>query len=216
MGAKTWMLICSSGVPGEILKSNAVLDREATTLLAKKLFSSEKLEPMPDGHLSMTCPPDEELVIGCFPGLTIIAAKEFGIDYPSKLPASFLAPALGNQVYLHAMHSAVDWFAFGVWKNGKLQRSLSLSPDDGIIEDIGNRMEFEDAYWEGRHPAIDPDEEDDVYPFEFHPLELGQAALLELAGYQLEGTFDSSQVQPREIALMRFRRSTFWWQKQIW
>ncbi|MGW3628080.1 DUF6928 family protein, partial [Streptomyces sp. NPDC000880] len=29
------------------------------------------------------------------------------------------------------MHSVVDWLAFAVWEDGRLIRSLSLSPDDG-------------------------------------------------------------------------------------
>ena len=114
MGAKTWMLIYSNGIPSEILKSRPVLDRDATVALAKKLFPSEKLEPLDDGNLSYTCPPDNELVVGCFPGLSVIAAKEFGIDYPSKLPATFIESALGHSVYLHAMHSVVDWFAYAL------------------------------------------------------------------------------------------------------
>ena len=49
-------------------------------------FQTEKLEPIGDGDLSYTCPPDNEVHIGCFPGVSVVAAKEFGIDYPSKLP----------------------------------------------------------------------------------------------------------------------------------
>ncbi|WP_439145646.1 DUF6928 family protein [Streptomyces canus] len=32
------------------------------------------------------------------------------------------------------MHSVVGWFAFAAWGDGRLLRSLSLSPDSGIIE----------------------------------------------------------------------------------
>lgn len=211
MGAKTWMLIYSSGLPSEILKTNPVLDREATIALAKKLFPSDNLEPLEDGNLAYTCPPDSELVIGCFPGITIIAAKEFGIDYPSKLPASFLEAALGQSVYLHAMHSVVDWFAYAIWKNGKLQRSLSLSPDSGILEDIGLRPTFEEPYWAGTYPAVDPEDGEEEYPFAFHPLELGEAVLLEYFGYQLEGIVDSTQLEPENVPLMRFKRTKSWW-----
>lgn len=214
MGAKTWMLIYSSGLPSEILKSNPVLDRDATVALAKKLFPSEKLELIDDGNLSYTCPPDNELVIGCFPGLSIIAAKEFGIDYPSKLPSVFVDSALGNSVYLHAMQSVVDWFAYAIWKNGKLQRSLSLSPDSGVLEDIGTRPPFEEPYWAGHYPAVDPEDEDDEYPFAFHPLELGEAALLEFFGYQLEGIVGPSQLKPEKVQLMRFKRSKPW--RRLW
>src|SRR5438105_12046695 len=123
MGAKTWMLVYSNGIAREILKSKPSLDRNGTAALAKKLFPTEKLEPLDDGSLYFTCPPKNELVAGCYPNLSIVAAREFGIDYPSKLPAALIEPALGHTIYLHAMHSAVDWFAYAIWKNGKLQRS---------------------------------------------------------------------------------------------
>lgn len=211
MGAKTWMLVICDGNPREILKSKPVLDREATAALAKTLYPSEKLQPLEDGSLFDTSPPDNVLVIGAYPSLTIIAAKEFGIDHPSRLPARFLEAAQGRSVYLHAMHSVVDWFAFAVWKDGQLQRSLSLAPDNGIIEDIGGKLAFELPYWAGQHPAVDPDEDPADYPLVFHPLELGEAALLEFFGYQMEGMVDDWDLMPEDVTLMRFTRSKSWW-----
>jgi hypothetical protein len=83
------------------------------------------------------------------------------------------------------MHSVVDWFAFAHWNNGRLVRSLSLSPDSGILEDIGLKLAFEEPYWSGQHPA--GDDEDDEYPLPFHPLDLGEAALSEFFGGQIDG-----------------------------
>src|SRR5262245_32342107 len=164
MGAKTWMLVYVNGSVSEILRSNPRLDREAAYALARKLFPSEKLEPLDDRDLSFTCPPDDELVVGCFPGLSIIAAREFGIDDASGLDPKFLSAARGGTVYLHAMHSVVDWFAYAMWTDGKLKRSLSLSPDSGVIEDLGPRLAFEEPYWAGQHPVFDPEEDNDDYP----------------------------------------------------
>ena len=211
MGAKTWMFVSSEASSRELLKSEPVLDRDATLALAKQLFPSEKLIALADGTLANTCPPDGELVIGCFPNLTIVAAKEFGIDFPSRMPVSLRDALKGRTTCLHAMHSAVDWLAFAVWQDGQLVRSLSLSPDSGVMEDIGTRLPFEEAYWSGLHPALDPEEDQSAYPFAFHPLELGEAALLEFFGYQLEGVADASQLDPETIELMRFKRSTSWW-----
>jgi hypothetical protein len=188
MGAKTWMLVYADSNAREALKARPQLDREATRRLAAALFPKEKLKPLGDGDLSYTCPPGDELHIGCFAGVSVVAAKEFGIDYPSKLAKSFIAAGGRGTIYLHAMSSVVDWFAFALWSNGSLLRSLSLSPDSGILEDIGQRVRFEEPYWSGQHPAIDDEEEKDPYPFPFHPLELGEAALKELFGYQLEAS----------------------------
>ena len=207
MGAETWMLVYADGNAREVLAASPKLDREATFKLAAKLFPKERLEPLADGDLYCTCPPDDELHIGCFPGLSIIAAGEFGIDYPSRLDPHYLKCAGAQTVYLHAMHSVVDWFAFAVWRDGKLVRSLSLSPDHGIMEDIGPKMAFEQPYWAGEHPAVDPDDDDadDQYPFLFHPLELGEAALHEFFGYNLEGCH-APGFDPESVTLAVYKR----------
>ena len=131
MGTKTWMLVYADSNAREALRTNPQLDRQSTQTLATTLFPREKLEAVGDADLSYTYPPDNELSIGCFPGVSIIAAKEFGIDHPSMLPQRFIIPAGAGIVTLHAMHSVVDWIAFAQWRNGKLLRSLSLSANSG-------------------------------------------------------------------------------------
>lgn len=142
--------------------------------------------------------------------MVVVAAKEFGGDYPSKLPPHFLGAYSAKNVYLHAMHSVVDWFAFAHWAHGSLVRSLSVSPDSGILEDIGTHLPFEEPFWSGERPAVDPEEEPDGYPLPFHPLELGEQALLSLFGYQLEGAA-TGLFDPENVPLMRFRRARPWW-----
>ncbi len=209
MGAKTWMAVIADGDARENLASQPTLDREETRKIASILFPKEKLEPLEDSCLTWTAPADDEIQIGCFPGLTIVAAKEFAIDNPSAIPIRFLDFAGARTVHVHAMHSVVDWFAFAVWRNGKLERALSLSPDSGIVEDIGQRLSFEMPYWDGAHPAIDPEDMDEgepAYPFPFHPLQLGEAALAEFFGYQLEGYIDAFPVNTETIPLLRYKR----------
>jgi len=199
MGAKTRMLVHADFNAREALKTNPRLDRQSTQTLATTLFPCEKLEAVGDADLSYTFPPDNELCIGCFPGVSIVAAKEFGIDHPSMLPERFIIAAGAGMVTLHAMHSVVDWIAFAQWTNGKLLRSLSLSANSGILENIGKRLAFEQPFWSGEHPAVDEyeAEEDGAYPFPFHPLELGEAALEELFGC----------LKPECVPLVRYKRS---------
>ena len=206
MGAKTWMLVYSNGGVANSLKKDSQLDRTKTLELAAKLFFQEKLIPMEDGYLSTACPPDDIICAGYISDVFIVAAKEFGGDYPSKLSSSFINFAHGNTIHLHAMHSAVDWLAFAIWKNKKLERALSLSPDSGTLENIGEKLNFEIPYWNGQHPAIDPEEEEEQYPLPFHPLDLGEEALKNFFGYTLEGTYDSNQIDPESIRLMSFKR----------
>lgn len=203
------MLVYSDGRAADSLKLNPHLDRDKTIEHTKNLFPKEKLDLIEDGALSYTCPPDDTIYAGWFSKVFVIAAKEFGIDFPSKLSASFLKLNYGDTIQLHAMHSVVDWFAFAVWKDGKLKRSLSLSPDDGILEDFGEKLPFEIPYWNGEYPAVEPEDE---HPFQFHPLDLGEAALSEFFGYVLEGPIDSSLIEPEDIPLLGFKRVKPWWQ----
>jgi hypothetical protein len=196
MGAKTWMLVYADGDAAEALRGSPQLDRDETRTLVDALFPKEKLEPIGDGDLGYTSPPDHEIHAGVFPGISIVAPKEFGIDCPSELPLPFIRFAGSGTLYLHAMHSVVDWFAFAKWTGGKLVRYLSLSPDSGIMEDIGQKLPFEEPFWSGRHRFSD----DRNYPFAFHPLDLGGAALKEFFGYQLEGPIDAALLEPGTIS----------------
>ena len=211
MGAKTWMLVLAARNARDAFAARPSLIPEASQRLAGLLFPREKLKPLGETDLSYTCPPKHELHIGCFAGVSVVAAQEFGADYPSKLPSRFVDAAGDGRAVLHAMHSAVDWFAFAIWERGKLVRSLSLSPEHGIIEDIGERLPFEAPFWAGEFP-VETDEDEQAYPLPFHPLELGEAALKDQFGYQLEGIEDSSLLEPWSIPLLRFRRiRSAWW-----
>jgi hypothetical protein len=66
-------------------------------------------------------PPDDVVYAGCFPGLTIVCTAEAAVDRPSQLDPRFLKEALGRTVYLHAMHSVVDWLRM---QNGARSASL--------------------------------------------------------------------------------------------
>jgi len=177
-----------------------------------RLFPRHDVTQIQDGSLlEQANPPEGQVYAACFDGVTVLCTTEVGIDYPSRLDQRFLDVAEGRTVYLHAMHSVVDWFAYAQWTNGTLVRALSLSPDSGILEDIGPRLPFEEPYWAGRHPALDDSEDQTAYPFPFHPLELGEAALGALFGYHLEGPIDGSLIEPETIPLARYKRSRSRW-----
>ncbi|WP_431046046.1 DUF6928 family protein [Roseateles sp. L2-2] len=229
MGAKTWMLVIADDDARAALQARPALDRDASRALAEQLFPGETLELIGEGDLSYTNPPDPLMFVGCFPGVSVIAASEFAVDHPSQLPGRFLDIAGKRRITLHAMHSVVDWFAFAVWEDGRLIRSLSLAPDSGILEDIGEPLPFEAPFWaephrvpvggtsgqtdaaRGEAKADDgggagPGDGEDAYPLPFHPLELGEAVLLARFGYQLEGGGEAS-VDPFSIPLLHFQRS---------
>ncbi|WP_434361818.1 hypothetical protein NF212_25200 [Parasalinivibrio latis] len=212
MGAKTWMIVYSNGNAREILNSSPNIDKTQTETCLQTLFPATTLTVSGEGDLSFTCPEDNEIYAGYFNGVFVVAASEFAIDLPSELPKQFITDTLGTTIQLHAMHSAVDWFAFAIWEKQKLIRSLSLSPDSGILENTGTPFNFEAPYWDGVHPAIDPLDDSDEYPLDFHPLELGEEALNFMFGYQLEGASDDATLEPESIPLLCFKRQKkAWW-----
>ena len=214
MGAKTWMLVYATADVKDTLRRRPPLDRGATLRLAQELFPTAKLEPIGDGNLSYTCPRRNEIHIGCFPGVSVVAAEEFIVDHPSRLPARFIDAGRSGTLYLHGMHSVVDWFGYAQWSSGTLVRSLSVSPDRGVQEDIGPRLAFEDPYWAGAHPVASGEDEDGgTYPLPFHPLDLGEAALKALFGYEIEGTgvADTTLLDPESIPLVKYKRPRFRW-----
>lgn len=204
MGAKAWFIAYFDDDPTKAL-ANPELNRDAALDLAKHLLPERTLEAKGDGPLSFLNPPENEAWVGCYAGLQVIAHDDLAGDYPSKLDPHWLDPSLGRNAYLHATHSVVDWLAFGLWRDGKLVRSLSVSPDNGIQEQIGDPLPFERPYWNGDHPV---DGGGAAYPLPFHPLELSEASMLYHLGFQFEGHPNDWVSDPDEIPLVRFAVSS--------
>jgi hypothetical protein len=215
MGAKTWMLVASDEDCREALRNQPALDRESTLRLCKTLFPDERVVVCGESSLQGALPYGTELIAGVMDGVTIVASFDFLMERPSQLPARFLKALGKRNVYLHCMISTIDGFSYAHWIDGELQRSLSLAADSGVIENIGEPFAFEQPYWAGEYPASDPDEEPDGYPFVFHPLDLGEAALREFFGYQLEGYVDASLLEPDSIPLLRLERRQYWWRRWL-
>ena len=181
MGAKGWMLVYADGdVPG--LGAAAVADDPvASRAVVERLYAGRRITPIEEPGWR-TDPPDGTVHVGSFPGLTFVLTSDAAGDHPSMLDSRFLDEGKGLVVHSLALHSVVDWFAYAVWgRDGVLRRSLSLSPDTGVVEDIGAPMAFEEPYWAGEHPV------GDGYPLAFHPLDLAEAAMGALFGFHLEG-----------------------------
>ncbi|MFE9883388.1 DUF6928 family protein [Streptomyces sp. NPDC005784] len=140
--------------------------------------------------------------------MEVIGDQRVMIGSPPELPEHLVAASTGRRLVLHAMDSVVDWLAFAVWEDGRLVRSLSLSPDSGIIESIGEPLPFELPYWAGDRPAdviTWPDEDEEPYPLPFHPLELGEDALRALCGFVREGLPEPDDIDTDNIRLHGFR-----------
>lgn len=212
MGAKAWFAAYYNHDPKDVLAQRTELDREASISLAKKLFSDASLQKQEDGSLGFLNPDRHEVFVGVYGDLKIIAHEGFSGDFPSRTDGDWLIPELGSTTYVHATHSTVDWCAFALWQKGSLVRALSVSPDGGIQEDIGNKLSFEEPFWDGSISLDDEFEDDEPYPLPFHPLELSEAALLGMLGFQFEGHPDDWVCDPMDIPILRFKISKkAWW-----
>ena len=206
MGAKDWVLMYAEGEIRPILQAAPASDRDAARALMPRLYPVHQITPIEDGTLlEQANPPDHDVYAGCFPGLTVVCTRDAGIDRPSRLHRRFLAEAEGRTVYLHAMHSVVDWFACAIWADdGTLRRALSLSPDSGIIENIGAPLDFEEPCWAGLRPVETTGFSGRPYPLPFHPLELAEDALRALFGFNFEGVYLDNDPDLDNIVLAGF------------
>ena len=176
MGAKDWLICYADDTLASVLAARPELDRVATDALVRRLFPAHEVTPVGAGTLGDDVNPADDMVCAAvWPGASLVCTSEAALDRPSELDARFLAAGAGRTTYVHAMHSVVDWFALGVWSpEGRLLRALSLSgANEEVLEDVGDHLSFEEPYWAGELPATE-DEEDEGYPFPFHPLELGE------------------------------------------
>ncbi|MDL4773636.1 MULTISPECIES: DUF6928 family protein [Thermomonosporaceae] len=207
MGAKTGLLVYADRDIKEALRAASVADPEQTAVLIEDLYPGWAVREAEPSSLGDGCYPRYGTTYAArLPGVDIICDQRVMSDRPSQLAPHLVEASIGRRLVLHAMHSVVDWLAFAVWEDGHLIRSLSLSPDSGVMENIGEPLPFEAAYWAGEHPVPhDPDWSDEPYPLPFHPLDLGEDALRALLGFILEGMPEPDDADPNDVGLLGFR-----------
>ncbi len=205
MGAKTALLAFSEGDLRSALRGAVRADPARVLGLVREMHPGYEVTPIDDGVLGEdTYPPDDISYATVLAGAELFCDRRLIPDLPSRLPARLLSAAGDRRIIMHWMHSFSDGLCFAVWEKGSLIRSLSVSPDGGIAENIGEPYEFERPYWAGERPVASMFS-GDPYPLPFHPLELGEAALRALFGFILEGRPDPDDVNPYEVPLQGFR-----------
>jgi hypothetical protein len=200
VGAKDWMIVYADGDVRPVLQKAPPPDRAEARAVVERLYPGHDITETADGNLDENAnPPGGEVYVGCFEGLTVVCTGDVALDALSAVDERFLAEGRGRTTYVHAMHSVVDWGAFAVWKpDGTLWRALSLSPESGIVENIGEPFEFEQPYWVGERSV------DDEYGLPFHPLEMAEAALRAFFGFNYEGVSLDDDPELEDVVLVGF------------
>lgn len=200
MGAKCWMVVYADGPVPQLLRAEPSIDDEATEALVARLHPGVTLTDLGYGDLLDNAnPADNEVYAAVYDGVAIVCTSKVARDRPSEIDPAIIGAFPGRTTYVAAMHSVVDWFAYAIWgPDGELVRSVSLSPDDGIIENMGEPRAFEAPYWAGEHAEED-------YPLPFHPLEFGEDALLDLFGFCFEGMVPADPIDLEDLTLLGFQ-----------
>lgn len=202
MGTKAGILALGGRDFAESLRQLPRAGAERTAALAAEIFPGYQVEPVRGRPLKESTYPDDDVVYALSaPGIDIMCNWRFQLYKPSELPVHVLDVAAGRRVALCAMHSVDDSFGYAVWANGELVRSLSLSLPHGIVENIGEPLEFELPFWARRRAAIER------YPgaLGFHPLDMGQQAMRSLFGFALEGGPEPDDVDASQITMLGYR-----------
>ncbi|MFI7427371.1 DUF6928 family protein [Micromonospora sp. NPDC049836] len=208
MGAKTALLAFTDGDIRTALRGATRSDRAEAEALVRQLHPGYVVEPADDNTLlDGTYPPDDLTYATVLAGAELYCDRRLMLDRPSELPEHLRRAGAGRRIILHGMHSVVDWLGFAVWEDGVLIRSLSLSPDGGIQENIGEPYDFEAPYWAGEHPVepVPGWHNQDPYPLPFHPLDLGEEALRALFGFIIEGLRSPDDIDADAVPLHGFR-----------
>ena len=203
MGAKTALLAFTDGDIRPALRGAGRSARAEVEALIRRVHPGHVVEPADDDTLlDGVYPPDGVTYATVLAGAELYCDRRLVVDRPSELPEYLRLAGAGRRIIMHGMHSAVDWLGFAVWEDGVLVRSLSLSPDGGIQENIGEPYDFELPYWAGEH-RVEPG----PYPLPFHPLDLGEEALRALFGFVVEGRPSPDDIDPDDVHLHGFRVS---------
>jgi hypothetical protein len=193
------MVMYADGNPVDVLRAFPVLDKPATRVLVERLFPDAVIEEVGDMLLADAFdPPEDVAYVGCFPGLDVVCGWTLMPDRPSQLDGAVAAASEKRNLFLHAVHADADWCSYGRWHDGELVRAVSVCPDPGVIEELGERLDFEEPYWKGEHPA-------DGLDLPFHPLELGAAALRDFFGIVPVAEIGNDDVDPEIIPVVGYR-----------
>ncbi|MFI1423176.1 DUF6928 family protein [Streptomyces sp. NPDC020731] len=201
MGSKAAVAVFTDADPKKAFRNIEVIDYAKSKHLAEMALGVALRETGLSALDLAVWPDSGSVCAASLPEFEIICSRKLARYRPSELTEWISRLAGGRDAYAVFMHSVEDWGAFAVWSGDHLLRSLSVNPDSGIIEDVGERLPFEVPFWEGEHSVRD----EASYGLPFHPIDFGNEALREFFGFILEGREDETCFDPEEVEIPEFR-----------
>jgi hypothetical protein len=197
MATNSAVVVYADSSPVDVLRAYPVLDKPATRALVDQLFPGASVQEIGDELLADALdPPEDVAFVGCFPGLELACCWRLIGERPSQSGARLIGGPSGSllrrrkNIFLHAVHRDTQWCSYGLWRDGTLVRGLSIGRDPGVLEDVGERLDFERAYWDERRPD---------------PIALGAAALRSFVGLVMDGDRHLDDVDPEIIPVVGYR-----------
>jgi hypothetical protein len=201
MGSKAALVFLGEQRPLDVLVDPPQIDLAASKDLAVAVLGAGVREVDRYPLAEAPWPESGTVCAASFSRFAIVACRDLAHGKPSELSDWIRSQAPNGNARAVFMHSGVDFGALAVWERGEVRRSVSLTPDDGIAEDIGEPYLFELPFWAGEHPLDHaPD-----YPLPFHPLDLGNAAMAEWFGFVIEGVRPKTCIDAEAIEIPVFR-----------
>ncbi|AZQ32128.1 hypothetical protein EJ357_47570 [Streptomyces cyaneochromogenes] len=206
MGSKVSVLAFAHQTPREVLHSELVDDAVSSRRLVERILPDQGMEPVGPVTLDEALWPLPGIACaGSFEGLELITSQDLRERRPSDLTDDIHRWGDDRSAFAVFMDSIVGWAAFAMWDHGRLRRSVSISHEEGIIEDEGVRFTFEQTYWDRSLSSR----------LGFHPIELGNEALRAFFGFVLEGRWDQHCIDPEEIAVTEYRAQNAGYRQQL-
>lgn len=194
--------------PAAVLREHREPDQGAAQALAKQLFEDHEITPKTTGTLAGCAgPADDEIYIGCYPGLTVVCTRQVRLPDPTTLPEPLIRPLACEHTYLVSFDASMGWGSFAHWERGEFRRGFSSSRMK-ILADAGLPMVWERPFWAGERPVLwRANEIPDPQCLPYDPLDFADEANGEWLGFQYRAPVVAGALLPRDIAVCGFTLS---------
>ncbi|WP_425579923.1 DUF6928 family protein [Streptomyces hyderabadensis] len=199
MGSKAAVLVLTRERPERIFEDTSGMDQSRSINLAEKFLGGI---PRQSGVVPLDLavwPEEGAACVASFPHFDVVCSRKIAQDRPSEIIVDIARLAGLRSAYAVCMESSRDWTSILAWSPKGVTRAVSLSPEGGVVEDVGKRLPFEIPFWAGKYPVRERG-----YQLPFHPIDLGNEALRVFFGFILEGAEDDLCVDPEEIEIPIF------------
>lgn len=202
--AKVEILAFATGLPRTEVGSARVGTAAAAKDIAQQLFPGRIGAGLPPADLlTASYPVYGQIYASTFGGTTLICGQDL-IEL-ADLAAAVSGITDGRNAYRLQINDAVDSMALEiVAPDGNSVREVMLIAEEGVIFDIGPRLDFERPFWSGAR------DQNGVYAalngseMPFDAIEFGEAALRMLFGFVIDNDPLPDDLDARRIQLHGF------------